>query len=137
MDQQGGAGAEKRGRGRPRGKSPTRWAVRAAILEAKRAAQERGAKPATNADVIAILLPGRKLGADQRASLKRAIQEERAAMRHGSRHPSNPFAGFFHMPMPTTKGQKEAEEKAERMRAIKNRQGKKRYAATKRAEAEK
>ncbi len=94
----------KRGRGRPTGITAGRWSVRAAILDARASARLQGKARPTNALIIANLnsQPGFTPGDTE--SAERIIRDERAALeRHEARHPSNPFAGLFDLPMPTAK----------------------------------
>lgn len=107
----------KRGRGRPRGTTEARWKVRAAILQARAQARLQERLP-TNAEIIAMLEARGDFKPGHIESATRIIRHELAALeRHEPPHPTNPFAGFFDLPMAREEDFETRDARAERVRA--------------------
>ncbi|HWX46894.1 MAG TPA: hypothetical protein VNZ61_02410 [Roseomonas sp.] len=109
----------QRPRGRPRGKTARRWDLCAVILEAETQARADHHRAARMSEIIALARVRKLPYANELDTIKKAIQEERRAMRHGPRHPTNPMAGFYVLPYASDDGRHEAEARKEAYRTKK------------------
>ncbi len=120
----------KRGRGRPRGTTADRWAVREAILDALASARINEKGRPTNAEIIADLKSrfGIRFGSIE--SAKRIVRDEKRALLalHAPPHPTNPLAGLFDLPMATEADLQARDARVSELRAGKRTKAAERYA---------